>query len=998
MRTYPDKLRHNQKCKKIKLSQDMQLIQKLRDDQKRMKTVFKVMSGSYEQISNQDRFRNRSLHDDVRVTTAQVIVNGDSVSSVASASAESPIPPKTADQKLTRKNKLKAKNLEHIDTDDLEEMDLKWQVEMLTMRVKSAIDKTGLGYNGQINESDLSDIDVNESEMLNNVVDSHENDGKDNQANDRFNKGEGYHAVPPPYTGNYMPQRADLSFAGLDSSVCKSKVSETITSVPKIETNASKTSKHSLEKPKTVRSSASLIEEYKSDSDDEIVFKPKELKKTVKPSLEKIKVVNARNTTVENKNKVEKPRKFSQSPRAVVLTKSRQIQFNDAKQSSHRAATSVSAARRINTVASRPNDNPQYALQDQSIFDSGCSRHMTGTSPTSQIIKKLMVDLVHLEKMLKKIKLLEKIQLGFLATKDETHVILKNFIAGIENQMDHNVKTIKCDNGTEFKNRIMNEFYEMKGIRREFNVVRTPQQNDEVANDAGKKSTEVPRKDNEFQDPAKEGDKNDQEKDLKDQEEALEKQSEQEFKRLFGRERAQRNEFESMFGQDKDANGNRVFTPVSAAGSTYDTRIFSGAYDDAVEGAEADFNNLELTIVVSPTPTNRIHKDHPKEEIIGDPLSKVWRLVDLPKVKHAIRTKWVYKNKKDKRGIVVRNKARLVAQDHTQEEGIDYDKVFAPVARIEAIRLFLDYASFIGFVVYQMDVKNAFLYGTIKEEVYVCQPFSFEDPHFSNKVYKVEKALYGLHQDPRAWYVTLSTYLLENRFKKWIIDKTLFIKKNKGLMHKKFQMSSMGELTFFLGLQVMQRDDGIFISQDKYVADILKKFYFFSVKTASTLIETNKALLKDEEAEDVDVHLYKSMIGSLMYLTASRPDIMFAVCTCMLDYGFNFMNIKIYIDNESTICIVKNPVYHSKTNHIEIRHHFIRDSYEKRLIQVIKIHTDHNVVDLPQRHLMLADGISDEFRVKTGTEQKLVLNGCLDWNETTSNDEIEVSVVGLTYY
>ncbi|GJY91041.1 putative ribonuclease H-like domain-containing protein [Tanacetum coccineum] len=270
-----------------------------------------------------------------------------------------------------------------------------------------------------------------------------------------------------------------------------------------------------------------------------------------------------------------------------------------------------------------------------------------------------------------------------------------------------------------------------------------------------------------------------------------------------------------------------------------------------------------------------------------------------------------------------------------------------------------------------MDVKSAFLYGTIEEEVYVCQPPGFEDPQFPDKVYKVEKALYGLHQAPRAWYETLSTYLLENGFRRGTIDKTLFIKKDKGL-------------------QVKQKDDGIFISQDKYVADILKKFDFATVKTASTPIETNKALLKDEEAEDVDVHLYRSMIGSLMYLTASRPDIMFVVCACardspfdleafsdsdyagasldrksttggcqflgkrliswqckkqtivanstteaeyvaaanycghvlwiqnqMLDYGFNFMNTKIHIDNESTICIVKNLVFHAKTKHIK---------------------------------------------------------------------------------
>ncbi|GJT86829.1 putative ribonuclease H-like domain-containing protein [Tanacetum coccineum] len=470
--------------------------------------------------------------------------------------------------------------------------------------------------------------------------------------------------------------------------------------------------------------------------------------------------------------------------------------------------------------------------------------------------------------------------------------------------------------------------------------------------------------------------------------------------------------------------------------------------------------------------------DAMQEELLQFKIQKVWILVDLPFGKRAIGTKWVYRNKKDERGVVVRNKARLVAQGYRQEEGIDYDEVFAPVARIEAIRIFLAFASYMGFIVYQMDVKSAFLYGTIDEEVYVSQPPGFVDPKFPKKVYKVEKALYGLHQAPRAWYATLSTFLLKSGYRRGTIDKTLFIKKDKNdimlvqvyvddiifgstkrswcdefkaLMKSRFQMSSMGELTFFLGLQVKQKEDGIFISQDKYVAEILKKFDFASVKTASTPIETQKPLTKDEEAADVDVHLYRSMIGSLMYLTASRPDIMFAVCACsrfqvtpktshlhavkrifrylkgkpklglwyprvssfdleaysdsdyaganldrksttggcqflgrrliswqckkqtimatstteaeyvaaanccgqvlwiqnqMLDYGFNFMNTKIYIDNESTICIVKNPVFHSKTKHIEIRNHFIRDAYEKKLIQVLKIHTDDNVADL----------------------------------------------------
>ncbi|GJR80913.1 putative ribonuclease H-like domain-containing protein [Tanacetum coccineum] len=310
-----------------------------------------------------------------------------------------------------------------------------------------------------------------------------------------------------------------------------------------------------------------------------------------------------------------------------------------------------------------------------------------------------------------------------------------------------------------------------------------------------------------------------------------------------------------------------------------------------------------------------------QDELLQFKLQKVWTLVDLPHGKRAIGTKWVYKNKKDDRGIVVRNKAKLLAQGYTQEEGIDYDKVFALVARITS---------------------------------------------------EVGRKMMDLHFRHTPPLITLPPP-----------------------------------------------------PQDKYVADILKKFNFATVKTTSTPIKTNKALLKDEEVEDVDVYLYRSMIGSLMYLTTSRPDIMFVVCACarfqvtpkvshlhvvkrifrylkgqpklglwyprdspfdleafsnsdyvgasldrksttgaeyvvaanfcgqvlwiqnqMLDYGFNFMNTKIHIDNESTICIVKNPVFHSKTKHIEIRHHFIRDSYEKKLIQVIKIHTDHNVADL----------------------------------------------------
>ncbi|GJZ71236.1 putative ribonuclease H-like domain-containing protein [Tanacetum coccineum] len=297
------------------------------------------------------------------------------------------------------------------------------------------------------------------------------------------------------------------------------------------------------------------------------------------------------------------------------------------------------------------------------------------------------------------------------------------------------------------------------------------------------------------------------------------------------------------------------------------------------------------------------------------------------------------------------------------------------------------------------------------------------------------------------------------------------------LMKSRFQMSSMGELTFFLGLQVKQKADGIFISQDKYVAEILKKFDFVNVKTASTPIETQKPLVKDEEASDVDVHLYRSMIGSLMYLTASRPDIMFAVCACsrfqvtpktshlsavkrifrylkgkpklglwyprvssfdleaysnsdyaganldgksttgeakyvaaasccgqvlwiqnqMLDYGFNFMNTKIYIDNESIIYIVKNPVYHSKTKHIAIRHHFIRDAYEKKLIQVLKIHTDDNVADLVTKAFDVSSslGFRESLgRALHGTEALMLPKLFILWLATVSTDSAELVPMG----
>ncbi|GJU75560.1 putative ribonuclease H-like domain-containing protein [Tanacetum coccineum] len=244
-----------------------------------------------------------------------------------------------------------------------------------------------------------------------------------------------------------------------------------------------------------------------------------------------------------------------------------------------------------------------------------------------------------------------------------------------------------------------------------------------------------------------------------------------------------------------------------------------------------------------------------QEELLQFKLQQVWILVDIPNGKKAIRTKW----------------------GHRQEEGIDYEEVFAPMARIEAIRLFLAYASFMGFLVYQMDVKSAFLYGTIKEEVYVTQPLGFKDPDHPDKVYKRQDRSNIIYQEAKGDILLVQVY----------VDDIIFGSTNKELctgfeklIKDRFQMSSMGELTFFLGLQVQHKEDGIFISQDKYVAEILKKFNYSDVKSASTPVDLEKPLVKDGDADDVDVHLYRSMIGSLMYLTASRPDIMFAVCAC----------------------------------------------------------------------------------------------------------------------
>nr|GEW03833.1 hypothetical protein [Tanacetum cinerariifolium] len=276
-------------------------------------------------------------------------------------------------------------------------------------------------------------------------------------------------------------------------------------------------------------------------------------------------------------------------------------------------------------------------------------------------------------------------------------------------------------------------------------------------------------------------------------------------------------------------------------------------------GVEADLGNMEHNILASSTPTFRIYKDHPKSQII----SPVDTSEEPKKISDALKDpSWVEAMQEELLQFKIQNVWTLVDC---------LEGVFAPVARIEAIRLFLAYASFMGFTVYQMDVKSAFLYDTIDEEVYVMHPPGFQDLEFPARVYKMEKAMYGLHQAHRAWYGTLSKYLLTNGFQRGTIDQTLFIRKHRGdfllvqvyvddiifgssnlqlcrefeaLMHEKLQMSAIGELNFCLGLQVLQKKDGIFLSQDKYVGDFLKKFRYSDVRHQVTTKECHLHVVK----------------------------------------------------------------------------------------------------------------------------------------------------------
>ncbi|GJS17954.1 retrovirus-related pol polyprotein from transposon TNT 1-94 [Tanacetum coccineum] len=434
-------------------------------------------------------------------------------------------------------------------------------------------------------------------------------------------------------------------------------------------------------------------------------------------------------------------------------------------------------------------------------------------------------------------------------------------------------------------------------------------------------------------------------------------------------------------------------------------------------------------------------------------------------------------NIKESRNDLLEN-ARLVAQGYNQQEGIDYDETYAPVARLESIRILLAYACALDFKLFQMDVKSAFLNGFINEEVYVAQPPGFIDFKKLDHVYKLKKALYGLKQAPKAWYDRLKAFLIKHEYKMGMVDNTLFTKKKSSnliivqiyvddiifgstcqdmcdefakIMHDEFEMSMMGELNFFLGLQIKQMEDGIFFNQSKYIKEMLKKFGLEDSKPMKTPMSSDTKLTKDEECESVDSTKYRGMISSLLYLTASRPDIMFSVCLCarfqeapktshlevvkrifryikgtthlglwypkgtgietivyadsdhagdyvdrkstsgictfvgccltswfskkqtalaistteaeyvsagkacqqalwmkqaLINYDVRLDDVPIMCDNKGAIDLSKNPVQHSRTKHIEIRHHFLCDNVQKGHILIEKVPSVDNIADI----------------------------------------------------
>nr|GEU58763.1 copia protein [Tanacetum cinerariifolium] len=845
----------------------------------------------------------------------------------------------------------------------------------------SVKDKYGLWYGTQIHEGVLS----YENEVLESVFDSQSSDVEDSPINDRFVKVdspindrfvkvEGMHDVPPPMTGIYMPPKFEFR-------IDKSKFSvQTLEYVPKPVESKLK----AVSEPK-VWSDAPIIKEYESDTDDEYVFKASvEQEKPSYAFINTAKHVKTPRQTVKDQDICSQNPKVPKRDWTGLMSKRLDMGYGYTRKACF--------------------DNLHQTLKGKSIVESGCSRHMTRNKAYLVEYQDFNGGPVAFGGSKGQIIDTECLVLSPNFKLPDEHQVLLG-VPKQNNMYSFNLENVvpsrdlacliakaTVDESSKWNRRLGHPVT----IENKVNITAGPKEANNSAGtkdniNAGNSDMEAEHVQEYFVLPlwssytltVKSSEvKNGDEKLIGDTGSKTNEEPVDPKDQVF------LEELERLKRQEKEADDAANTLRKTLAKSTEDLLLQAGAArasnTNCVNTASITVNTASTIVNTTSTPVNTASSL--RNDIYEVPDDEIFTSASYD----------------DEGAVADFTNLESNVNGHRQEEGIDYDEVSAPVAWIESIRIFLAFASYMGFIVYQMDVKSAFLYGKIDEEVYVSQPSGFIDPKFLKKVYKVAKALYGLYQAPRAWYATLSTFLVKSGYRRGLIDKNLFIKKDKKdimlvqvyvdgiifgstkkswcdefeeLMKSRFQMSSMGELTFFLGLQVKQKEDGIFISQDKYVAEILKKFDFISEKTSSTPIETKKPSVKDAKAANVDVRIYKSMIGSLMYLTASKPDIMrliswqckkqtivatsttkaeYVVAVSyrgqvlwiqlqMLDYGFNFINTKIYIDNESTTCIVKNLVFHSKTKHIEIRHHFIRDVYKKKLIQVLKILTDEGV-------------------------------------------------------
>ncbi|GJT42149.1 putative ribonuclease H-like domain-containing protein, partial [Tanacetum coccineum] len=750
------------------------------------------------------------------------------------------------------------------------------------------------------------------------------------QITDKSKKGFGYNAVPSPHPLILnRPTPLDLSYSGLeefkqpevneygprDSSVKPTNGCDKESDNSKENTDDylkqqqktdSKTSSLKVDKdwkekffcpanqvreeaPKKARENndALIIEDWVSDDEDDVESITKVEKKTVIPTATKKEFVKPetpvrRSVSCPNVHKHMVPRAVLMKTGLKTVNTTRPV--NTVRQIQVSSGLVPKRITNFNKFCMQSNSQ----LNDKGFVDSGCSRNMSGNIAHLSDFKDFDGGYVTFSRGANGGRITGKVTddysrfswVFFLRTKDETSEILKNFIKEVENLVDKKVKIIRSDNGTEFKNKVMDDF-----CREKVYLLNKIKNLDWHANLEGCLQYFGDASPN-IVDDAQIEDKDE----LHDEDDATEESHDGSNLQNNGTADQQVN----TARQEVNTGSREVSTALP--------EVNTATPEDLVGPSSAsEDSHIPQSYEVPTTPHTRIHKDHPIEHVIGDVQSSVqtrrmktsysekgflsaiyegkshqdlhtclfvcFLSQEEPKrISQALRDPaWVEAMQEE---LLSSNCKRLVAQGHTQEEGIDYDEVFVLVARIEAKRIFLCIILLIWlYGLSKCKVKSTFLYGQIEEEVYVCQPPGFEDPDHPDKVYKRQKGhilLVQIYVDD----------IIFGSTKKELCDE--FEK----LMKDKFQMSSMGELTFFLGLQVQQKKKGIFISQDKYVNEILRKYNYTDVKSASTPTDLEKPLVQDGDAADVDEHLYRSMIGSLMYLTASRPDIMFAVCAC----------------------------------------------------------------------------------------------------------------------